>query len=72
MSEAQCLIEKQDSRIRGGHEEVKKTLQDTTTEFKNDIAQLRERIQGMSTHTIKNGQMKSKSSMEVGWELCAK
>ena len=38
---AQSLLEKQDSRVKGGHDEALKSLYDQSVNFKNDLAELR-------------------------------
>ena len=47
--DAQCLFEKQDSRVRGGHDEALKVLYDQSVNFKNDLADLRQRVKGISS-----------------------
>ena len=47
------LFENQDARVRGGHDEALKTLYDQSVSFKNDLADLRQRIKGLSSATSK-------------------
>ena len=46
---AQSLLEKQDARIKGGHDEALKNLYDSSVSFKNDLADLRQRVKGLSS-----------------------
>jgi len=44
----QSLLEKQDSRVKPGHDQALKNLYESSVSFKNDLADLRSRIKGIS------------------------
>ena len=46
---SQGLLEKQDARVKGGHDEALKNLYEQSVSFKNDLADLRSRVKGLST-----------------------
>lgn len=43
----QSLLEKQDSRVKPGHDQALKNLYESSVSFKNDLAELRNRIKGL-------------------------
>lgn len=45
---SQTLLEQQDNRVKGGHDQALKTLYDQSVSFKNDLAGLRQRVKGLS------------------------
>lgn len=63
--EAQSLLEKQDARVKGGHDEALKTLYDQSVNFKNDLAELRQRVKGLHGTT-------SKFNNKVEVKICLK
>lgn len=52
------MLESQDARVKGGHDEALKSLYDQSVVFKNDLAELRQRVKLLSGNTQKyNGKV---------------